>query len=185
MRTSTSERRTNRIPASYWTDARGAEIVEMSLVLPILLTLLLGIIWMSRAYNIYETITQAAREGVRYAVLPSCASCGNTYVDTYATAGSCLANPTNVFTNKVSPVLTASNLDPTKLQNYCQQAVVLDPNENGSVQQCGVSISFTYPFQLVIPFTPLNLTTVNIKTQAQMRMENQSVNSGTGNPQCP
>src|SRR5262245_45199031 len=93
-------------------DEAGAEIVEDAIILPLLLTLLIGIVWIGRAYNIYQTITRAAREGARYAVLPSCASCGNRYVDTYATLNTCLANPTNVFTNFVSPALSASALDP-------------------------------------------------------------------------
>ncbi len=168
-----------------WADERAQELVEAALVLPILLTFLLGIFWIGRAFNVYETITRAAREGARYAVLPSCASCGNTYVDTYSTAGSCLGNPTNVFSNYVSPALSASNLDPTKVKNYCQEALVLNPNTSSSVQQCGVAISFKYPVTLTIPFTPLNATTINIPTQVQMRMENQSANNTTGNPQCP
>ncbi len=47
---------------------RGAELVEMAFVLPLLLTLLIGVFWAARAYNIYETITRAAREGARVAV---------------------------------------------------------------------------------------------------------------------
>ncbi len=168
-----------------WADERAAELVEAALVLPILLTLLLGIFWIGRAFNVYETITRAAREGARYAVLPSCASCGNTYVDTYSSAGSCLGNPTNVFSNYVSPALSASKLDPTKVLNYCQEALVLNPNTSSSVQQCGVAISFKYPVTLTIPFTTLNGTTINIPTQVQMRMENQSSNATSGNPQCP
>ncbi len=161
------------------------EIVEAALVLPLLLTLVIGIVWIGRAYNIYQTITRAAREGARYAVLPSCASCGDAYVDTYATLNTCLTNPTNVFTNFVSPALSASALDPKSVQNYCQQAVVLNPNTDISVQQCGLAISFGYPVQMVIPFTSLNATTINIKTQVRMRMENQGVDNIAGNPQCP
>jgi Flp pilus assembly protein TadG len=166
-------------------DEAGAEIVEAAIVLPLLLTLLIGIVWIGRAYNIYETMTRAAREGTRYAVLPSCASCGDRYVDTYSARDTCLANPTNVFTNFVSPALSASALDPKSVQNYCQKAVVLNPNTDTSVQQCGVAISFTYPVQLVIPFTSLNATTININTQVRMRMENQGVDNTQGNPQCP
>src|SRR5260370_8971396 len=55
----------------------GAELVEMAFVLPLLLTLLIGVFWAARAYNIYETITRAAREGARVAVAPSCSACGN------------------------------------------------------------------------------------------------------------
>src|SRR5579875_3320491 len=52
--------------------------------------------------------------------------------------------------------------------------------ENTYPQQCGVSISFTYPVQLVIPFTSVNATTVDIPAHAQMRLEDQPV-GGT----CP
>ena len=47
---------------SHFRDGQtGAELVEMAFVLPILLMLLLGIFYFARAYNIYETMTRAAR----------------------------------------------------------------------------------------------------------------------------
>jgi Flp pilus assembly protein TadG len=163
----------------------GAEIVEFGFVLPLLLTLLLGIVWMGRAYNVYQTITRAAREGARYSVLPSCATCGDTMVDTYASVNTCMGTGSNVFKNFVSPALRASSLNPASVLNYCQEAIVLNPNVDNSVQQCGVAISFQYPLAVAIPFTTLKATTINIPTQVQMRMENQSVDSNAGLPQCP
>ena len=150
------------------------ELFEFALVAPLMLMLLLGIFWIGRAYNVYETITRAAREGARYAVLPSSAGAGNAYADTPSSA--CAAG-TNAFNNCVSPVLTSSGLDPTKVQNYCQRTLWL---ENTNPRQCGVEINFTYPVQLAIPFTSLNGTTISIQTRAQMRQENQSA-GGT----CP
>ena len=150
------------------------ELFEFALVVPVLLMLLLGIFWVGRAYNVYETITRAAREGARYAVLPSSAGSGNAYADTPSSA---CASGTNTFNNYVSPVLISAGLDPSKIQNYCQKTLWL---ENTSPQQCGVEINFTYPVQLAIPFTSLNGTTINIPTRAQMRQENQSA-GGT----CP
>lgn len=44
---------------------RGAAMVEMALVLPILVLLVFGIIEFGRAYNAQITLTHAAREGVR------------------------------------------------------------------------------------------------------------------------
>jgi len=168
-------------------DDRGAELFEFALVVPLLLTLLLGIFWLGRGYNVYQTITRAAREGARYAVLPSCATCGNAYPDTYTALGTCLSNPTNAFTNYVSASLSASALDPTKIPSsgsgsYCQQANWLESTANP--QQCGVVISFAYPLKLAIPFTSLSASTINISTQVPMRFENQSVDS-SGNPTCP
>jgi hypothetical protein len=164
----------------------GATLVEFAFVLPLLLTLLLGIVWTGRAFNIYQTITRAAREGARYAVLPSCASCGNATVDLYS-GSACLGTESEVFTGYIAPSLSASNIDPTQIPAsgvgaYCQKAVWLEGTTNP--RQCGVQISFKYPLQLTIPFTSLNATTINIPTSVQMRLENQSLDT-SGNPTCP
>jgi|YelNatPaOPRAMG01_1025707.scaffolds.fasta_scaffold31158_3 Flp pilus assembly protein TadG len=188
----TRPRRIRTRLVTKWKDEAGAELFEAALVLPLLLTLLLGIFWMGRAYNIYETITRAAREGARYAVLPSCATCNpmNQMTETYTTAGTpsspaCIANPTYEFTNYVAPALAASALDPNKVINYCQQAVVMNATSPAAAQQCGIQVSFEYPVQLVIPFTSVNATTIDIPTSVTMRMENQPFDPTTGNPTCP
>src|SRR5437879_1603999 len=51
-------------------NARGATILEMALVLPILFILLFAIMEFGRAYNIFTTVTNAAREGARFSVAP-------------------------------------------------------------------------------------------------------------------
>ncbi len=182
----------NKARYRTWEEVRGSELVEFALALPLLLTLLVGSIWIARAFNVWQTITRAAREGARYAVLPSCATCGtspNTLPDMYTTINSCLGNPTTVFTNHVLPFLQAANLkDPTTLSggSYCQEAVWNDPDASDtSTKECAVQVNMTYPLQLVIPFTPLNLTTVNITTRVKMRMENQPLDTNTGSPLCP
>ena len=48
-------------------DQAGANAVEFALVLPILLMLLLGTMYGASLFNTQQTITQAAREGARYA----------------------------------------------------------------------------------------------------------------------
>ena len=47
-------------------------------MLPLVFLLFLGIYWFGRAYNIYATITHAAREGARAATAPTAALLGNT-----------------------------------------------------------------------------------------------------------
>lgn len=44
---------------------RGAAAVEFAIILPVLLTLVLGIMEFGRAYNTQLSLTSAAREGVR------------------------------------------------------------------------------------------------------------------------
>ena len=185
-------KRVSARPVKKWAEDSGAELVEAALVIPILLMLLLGIVWVGRAYNVYETITRAAREGARYAVLPSCMGCSpsNSMASTYTAAGTtatraCIGNPTYEFTNYVSPSLTASALDSSKVKDYCQQAVVMNPTSVPSAQQCGVEVSFEYPLRLAIPFTSLAAKAIDIPTSVTMRMENQPIDPTTHTPTCP
>jgi hypothetical protein len=48
-------------------EERGQSLVEMALILPILLLLVVGIVDLGRAFNNHVIITNAAREGARYA----------------------------------------------------------------------------------------------------------------------
>jgi hypothetical protein len=141
---------------------RGAELVEAAIVLPVLLSLLIGIVWIARAYNVYETMTRAAREGARFAVAPSCSLCpsGNTFPSDGDVQG------------VINGALSASSLDPTKVKPAIsiQRSQVLD-SSNPTSPVSGVIIKFGYPFQFVIPFTSLNLTTITISTTVQMRQE--------------
>jgi len=155
-----------------WSRASGAEVIEMALVLPLLLMLLLGIVAFGRAYDVYQTITRAAREGARQAVLTGCALCGN---------GTTVPSAATVQNSFVNPALLAANLDPAKVLNYSQSYVWLDPSDSPPTV-CGIAIKFQYPYQLVLPFTGLNLTTLNIPTDVQMRLENLSV---ANPPTCP
>ncbi len=164
----------------------GAEIAETAVVLPLLFTILLGIFFFGRAYNIYGTITQAAMQGARAAIAPQCATCGNA------------ALPANqIATNNVAPVLQASHLDPALVQSLTPSPVPLvcglgtpatcDPlgvsatpsicvmqnitlSNTGGAQQCGTSVSFKYPYGFNLPFQSF---TLQMKATAQMRAENQ------------
>jgi Flp pilus assembly pilin Flp len=50
-------------------DERGAAMVELAIVLPILMLIVMGIVEFGRAWNVYQVITDAAREGARRAVV--------------------------------------------------------------------------------------------------------------------
>ena len=51
-------------------DTRGAALLEMALTLPMMLMVAAGIFEFGRAYQTWQIITNAAREGARIAVLP-------------------------------------------------------------------------------------------------------------------
>jgi Flp pilus assembly protein TadG len=49
----------------------GQSLIEFAIVLPVLLALVIGIFEFGRAWNVYQVITNAAREGARTAVVPT------------------------------------------------------------------------------------------------------------------
>lgn len=55
-------------------DDRGQSLVEFALVAPILLILILGIVDFARAWNVYQVLTDAGREGARNAAVDNGAS---------------------------------------------------------------------------------------------------------------
>ena len=178
----------HRIPSR--SRERGAELLEFSFVMASLLALTMGIIVFARGYNVYETITRAAREGARADAVPPSyydqVNNGSGYVDPCVpgsgttAGGGCVYTQTNstVFSNYIAPALTASNLNPNLVTNYSESVNWLDPGDTN--EQCGVIISFQYPYSLAIPFLGTGLGTINIATRVQMRREDQSA-TGT----CP
>jgi Flp pilus assembly protein TadG len=52
-----------------WRNERGQALAEFAIVLPLILFFIAGIIEFGRAWNIKQAVTDAAREGARYAVV--------------------------------------------------------------------------------------------------------------------
>lgn len=140
---------------------RGAELLEGAVVLPIILILLLGLVVFARGWNIYQTMTRAAREGVRQSITTSCATCGGTF---YADS--------HIENDVVFPVLKAGGVNtsnPLLNSSYVQGYTWLDENRD----VCGTYITFKYPYKVSIPFIPMNLGTVDLNTYVQMRFETE------------
>jgi Flp pilus assembly protein TadG len=168
----------------------GSEIAEAALVLPLVFMLLLGIIWFGRAFNIYSTITQAAQQGAITAARASCATCTPPNASpTDATVGGVInavlqassIDPAQipVNSNPPAPIFCPSPPNPpggacttTNNITICRQALLNPPASATQPAQCGVIVSFQYPFQFYLPFTSLNLQRIVLSAQAQSRMEN-------------
>jgi TadE-like protein len=138
-------------------DEKGAELVEASLVMLLFTLLMLGVFQFGRAYNVYQNITNAAREGARFAVAPQ--------------RGGGLSYPT---TGQVRAVvvdfLNSANLaDPggANLQVLPNQSLggvaPCDPAVSGS--PCGTRVSLTYPFSI------FGFGSVSLRTSVTMRNE--------------
>jgi Flp pilus assembly protein TadG len=88
---------------------RGAELIEMALILPLLLLVLVGIVDFGFLFQRYEVLTNAAREGARMAVLPGynqtdvqsrvCAYLTTGGVPTKSPCGSAGGNPVVTLSN--------------------------------------------------------------------------------------
>jgi len=171
-------------------DSSGAEIAEAAIVLPLVFMLLLGIYWFGRAYNIYATITYAAREGARAATASSGATLGNTALtpDQVATRVAQTLQASKLNPNQVTPLLPNPSLkDCATLApvtscaaigggnpQICYQSNVQinAPTSPAEPSTCGVSVSFQYPYQFYLPFTSLNNQLIQLKANVQTTGEN-------------
>jgi Flp pilus assembly protein TadG len=154
------------MPRAWWArfmDQSGAELVEAALVMVYLFTLLIGIVWLGRAYNIYATMTRAAREGARYAVAPPCAMCGGTY-PSGGSLSSCSGLPASTATvaDVVSQALCASSLDPTAVSGWS----AVTSTGQGTL----VTVTFSYPVPTVLP-SWLLIPSLTLSTKVQMQSE--------------
>lgn len=166
--------------------ARGSQIAEAALIFPVMFTLFIAIFWFGRAFNVYATINQAAREGARAGLALSCGTCtGGTGVNTHLDA--------NQVANVVNQSLLASHINasgitplnltmlacgggaavcnkPTGAPQICiYKNVQLDPLNIPPT--CGDTISFQYQYQLSLPFTSLNGQIIQIPAIVQMQGE--------------
>jgi hypothetical protein len=171
-------------------EIQGTEIAEAAVVLPLMFTMLLGVLWVGRAYNIYATMNHAAREGAQAAANSDCATCSNQVMPA-----------DQIATNYVAPILRASRLDPRLVASAappnfcacgtinCATPVACDSAGTSAVpsicvqydvdigepsynpRTCGTAVSFQYPFQFPLPFTLPGLQNFMIRTQAQTRSE--------------
>jgi Flp pilus assembly protein TadG len=164
--------------------AEGAEIAEAALVLPIFFMVLLGIYWFGMAFNTYATINRAAVAGARLAATQTCSTCATANIP---------PSPANVVST-VTQVMQASSVNPNNIvtyapayaycatggPNYCNATnnnvtvcnnIQLSPVASPGAPACGVSVSFQYPYKFFLPFTSLNMQTVTMSAQAQMKGE--------------
>jgi hypothetical protein len=162
----------------------GTEILEAAVVLPVAFMFLLGIVWFGRAFQIYSTITQAAQRGAVMAARPTCATCGNSFpsdgqVDSAVYSVTDASNldrslikpnaPSNLPPSCPFPAPPAACTSIVSPITICRSVFLNSPS---TPAQCGVIVSFKYPFQFYFPFTSLNMQRITLTAQAQSRMEN-------------
>ena len=112
---------------------RGAALLETALTMPLLLLVCVGILEFGRAYQTWQVITNAAREGARIAVLPGTDDAAvRSRVKEYMAAGQLpkandLTVTINIDRNQTVSIGTGTASASQITVNYPFDFVVLDP----------------------------------------------------------
>ena len=137
---------------------RGAVTVEMALVLPIFISLVLGIIEFGRGFMVAQLVTNAAREGARRAIVD-----GSTNSDVTSYIQTFLHTSSNVATGDVSVTITVT------------PAAGNPANPSNAISACQsrdlINIAVSIPFNKVALVTGKYLAGKNLTGSASMRHE--------------
>lgn len=128
---------------------RGQALAEFALVLPLVLLFIAGIVEMGRAWNIKQVVTDAAREGARYAVVQD------------------MAVDSNVVKAKIMERLALAHVETADIS--------ISPSADWRVSGMPMTITVTTQFRMALIKGLLGWagvpSTVPISTQAIMRNE--------------
>ncbi|MCI0620942.1 MAG: pilus assembly protein [Acidobacteria bacterium] len=179
-----TNRHTSKLTISA--NERGAELVEFALVFPLFMLLMVGIIEFGRAYNVYENVIHATREGVR-AASADCLTGGNCTPGSYSKL-----TPAQIRT-KIRAHLGAINItvaDSDIIIDNATDLVVggfmVNPASGGSqfnrdVAVYNVRVNYNYDFlflnkvlRLVVPSSSVGTTGVLINATVEMMDEAES-----------
>ena len=108
---------------------RGTALLETALTIPLLLLVSVAIFEFGRAFQTWEVLTNAAREGARVAVLPSSTAASvQTRTKDYLNAGALAGNTASVIVTPTTISIGGANASATKVTvNYPFQFMVLQP----------------------------------------------------------
>ena len=142
-----------------WADQSGQSLLETALTLPLILLIAVGTLEFGRAFQTWEVVTNAAREGARVAILPTSTTADvQTRVQTYLQGGA--------------------------LDNYQNATVTVNPNSTiavggGTASSSVVTVNYPFSFIVLNPVASLVTsgstagTPVTLTASAEMRNEGQ------------
>lgn len=137
----------------------------MAMVLPVMFFVFLGIFWAGRMYNIYATVNQAARMGVRVAAQSTCVTCTDTS-GTDAQVVTAVTNSLQADGLNINSIATPTFATPTGCSSpsatctqpsnlwVCRNVLLTPTTITPAV--CGVTVQFKYQMdlpQITLPWT--------------------------------
>ena len=137
-------------------DERGQALLEMAFTLPLLLLVCVGILEFGRAYQTWQVLTNAAREGARVAVLP-----GTTNTD---------------VTNRVQSYMSSGKLPKAGSASIDIDRAQTIPLGTGTASASQVTVSYPFDFVVLDPIAKLATgwgpgKSINMVASATMRNE--------------
>jgi len=137
-------------------DERGQALLEMAFTLPLLLLVCVGILEFGRAFQTWQVLTNAAREGARVAVLP-----GTTNTD---------------VTNRVQAYMSSGKLPKAASATVAIDRAQTIPLGAGTASASQVTVSYPFDFVVLDPIAKLATgwgpgSGVNMVASATMRNE--------------
>ena len=108
----------------------GTALIEAAFTLPIMLLVCIGILEFGRAYQAWQVVTNASREGARVAVLPE--------------------YPDASVTNRVKTYLTNGGLESAAVTNTQVVITTTNISVSGTVTAPAASVRVEYPFQFMV-----------------------------------
>ena len=139
-------------------DDRGTALIEMAFTLPLLLFISLGIIEFGRAFQVWQILTNAAREGARVAVLPGISD--------------------SMVTARVQEYIAVGVPDPSVTPTITIQRNASISYGSGTATGSKVSVSYPYKFMVLNGIAKLVVSNTTVgsdftmATSATMRNEN-------------
>jgi Flp pilus assembly protein TadG len=104
---------------------------------------------------------------------PAVCACGGAATGCTATTVPCDSSQSNICVQGVTaPAVPGGNPSVGYIQ-LSQTGTLVGNGQAGGAGECGISVSFQYPYTFWLPGTSLNNQTVNLRAQAQMRAETQ------------
>ena len=134
---------------------RGQSLVEMALLMPILVLILMALFDFGRAIYAYNTVSNAARDGVRLAIVDQRTS-GSTYLAAIEAANQA----------------TGLGLDPTD----ASEVLVQFPNPLSNCSSpgigCPVSVKVSYQFSPITPIISSIIGPFEVSSTTELPIEN-------------
>jgi Flp pilus assembly protein TadG len=143
-------------PSPRFGSERGAELIELALVLPILLLVFVAIVDFGLVFQRFLTVSNAAREGARIAVLP-----GYTQADVQNRVTQYVREGTGDVTAAPIAVLTPTSIDP--------------PGTTPPFPAAQVTVTLAHTYLFLGPVSGLfgggSFSTITLTARSTMRIE--------------